>query len=772
MKVPDTSTFDFINQFLASSNDWPFDIQTDANERIFETNYSALASMLERAREERVFVLPFRSGGLDAWVITGSNKRALFKANRRIANFIVPSYARFYPNEDLPTHSQFDPKQSSLSEVGSRLYPAGYFSLRSPRATFSKIFSALEIWSNLDEQRPTVVSTFKPRYREMLERFESYLASHNWREAQSCLQEIRHNNLTTTENLSFLEIYLLSKQSRWDNIWESANYENLAKMKVPRNVRAALLSSFYYCVLAQYEESAQLKEPLDKFKEYKPRLGLLLTGRFQINESSVLKVFCYLAVLEKDLESLSEIRRINVDDSVEELIRQLEPLIPFESDNQVVDQDFLSQAKIALAYSNYDRAFEVAELVQAMLPRTMLKMEIAFMSGDPRQAEDALLSFWNLSPSDQQNLIENDQRTTILVDYLSTLCEIHEGGGKVYQNANVSIQGWTDWFDVALQRPDDPRLQSTLRTLEAVSDDRQWDKETISRLSDQVLNLRLGANGGIDQNVVKAILYLTNQLLLESEFPRSDNEFVDFYEVLLVVGSEIFERTISNSRQLLRLAEAFLSAKPSSVVDVWNIFSVWYSIVIPALEEELLNTYDAVCEYGLEPSLLKFHFRTWLEQILASPRYKDEIMMRAWRQFCEWLEPGEDLIEIINENLVKLEADPAENIIRSVQDGYRIGIFTLNGQSAMRARDQLLDINPGLDIRICTSKVLSDEAKSIASNSDVAVIVTTCLSHSLTNGIRPFLNSTPIYPPSSGSVGIVRAIMQFLSERKIPQMSL
>ncbi len=63
----------------------------------------------------------------------------------------------------------------------------------------------------------------------------------------------------------------------------------------------------------------------------------------------------------------------------------------------------------------------------------------------------------------------------------------------------------------------------------------------------------------------------------------------------------------------------------------------------------------------------------------------------------------------------------------------------------------LLARNADLDVRICEETDLNDQARAIAENSDLAVIVTSCVSHALTYGIAPYLRSEPIYPQSSGS---------------------
>jgi MarR-like DNA-binding transcriptional regulator SgrR of sgrS sRNA len=99
-----------------------------------------------------------------------------------------------------------------------------------------------------------------------------------------------------------------------------------------------------------------------------------------------------------------------------------------------------------------------------------------------------------------------------------------------------------------------------------------------------------------------------------------------------------------------------------------------------------------------------------------------------------------------------------ENPIGKLPDGYRIGIFSLRESSAQRVKQLLEARNSSLNVRICTEKDLNEQAKAIAQNADLVVVVWTCLSHALSYGIEPYLQEKPVFPQSSGSTSIMRAI--------------
>ncbi len=60
--------------------------------------------------------------------------------------------------------------------------------------------------------------------------------------------------------------------------------------------------------------------------------------------------------------------------------------------------------------------------------------------------------------------------------------------------------------------------------------------------------------------------------------------------------------------------------------------------------------------------------------------------------------------------------------------------------------------------------VPSESAKALAQNSDLIVMITTAMKHSLSYGLGPFLKKKEqiVYSQSSGSTSIVRAIEEYV----------
>src|SRR5207245_11540060 len=109
----------------------------------------------------------------------------------------------------------------------------------------------------------------------------------------------------------------------------------------------------------------------------------------------------------------------------------------------------LRQARLALADLDYDSAIRFAKEVTQPAEKALLLMQIAFHSSDIPLAEEALLSYWELSTEQQSRL---EEQHTFLRSYLKHLLEItyYKASVPAPQNAPSSplIRIWLQCFDV------------------------------------------------------------------------------------------------------------------------------------------------------------------------------------------------------------------------------------------------------------------------------------------------------------------------------------
>lgn len=182
----------------------------------------------------------------------------------------------------------------------------------------------------------------------------------------------------------------------------------------------------------------------------------------------------------------------------------------------------------------------------------------------------------------------------------------------------------------------------------------------------------------------------------------------------------------------------------------------WYDRPQPRLEDQACAMIELLSDFGVTPTTLAPWYRKWAEYLLELPSDRDWASAAMWRSLGSWTEAGQDLIAKFDEITQAQSEKPSP--ITDLEPGFRIVIFTLRRSSASRARELMLARNSELDIEICTARDLDNRVKSLARSADLSVIVTSCITHALTYGITPLLRVPPVYPPSSGSVGILRAI--------------
>lgn len=775
---PDNMYYDFAMQFLYRANTTLLGIKPHSHHLEIETNNSIIGRLLQRISENRPVVFPYLGSTSHSWIITGKTRREIDRTLTQVSRFVVPTYAEFATSNYLPQLKPFKKDGNRLQQLGAVLYPVGYYSWRSPVRYFNTILRHIDMWISLEEEFPPFQTEQLPTYHFLYEVFNTALAAGNWQEAEQCLQEMQQSHLITADNLAFLQVQLLAQQQRWLDIWRRPDFANLARMRMPRAVRAALLTAFHYSVILPFEQQEQWETALDTFKQARSELGLLLTGRFGLTQSPVVQIYAYQAALDKDRDGLVQLASISTNPAVQACLDRLQQMLG--DDQTVVDissrdtrttssSSPLHQARLALADLDYDLAIRLAEEVTPPGEKAVLLMQIAFHSSDISVAEEALLSYWEL-PTEEQTRLE--VRYSFLHLYLPYLLEITNYRSSsstlpIVPPLSPSIQNWLDWFGLAEVDPDNPELLTSLDRLVFSTDDRYWNQEKVRLLSDKLLSFIVEPHSSSYSSTKRVIQSLVDYFLQDLDFPREDDAYGDLYETLYV---GLLENQVSNQTTglaLLRLAEAILRRLPTQRDRICKNFIDWCKTPIPALEGWVLEAFDLLAEYGLAPGLLAAWYREWVSHLLNLPSSRDRVNLETWLIFGLWIQPGTDLLNRLKQALASVAEKDIDNPVASLPDGYRISIFSLRESATVRAKQLLLERNKNLDVRICLEKDLNVQAKALAQNSDLVVVVTTCLTHALTYGIGPYLKKEPVYPKSSGSTSLVRAIEEYLTRRSL-----
>lgn len=451
---------------------------------------------------------------------------------------------------------------------------------------------------------------------------------------------------------------------------------------------------------------------------------------------------------------------------IKQLLRLLGPeKVVVEAPHQLVDA--WRQAQEALFYGNYDVATQYTEQVDDPEKKMLLQMHIARNTRDKVLAEHVLSLFLEHTGEEQEQL---QQRypfiRTISEDLMRLLTP-----GKSLEQPERSIQSppitsWKDWFQRLSQQANDRALAPSLEYLVTVSDDRFWTSERIAELKDSLLQT-VTDDTLVSLPLVRDALYKLVEFFLRDEaFPRVEHDYQELYEGLYVgLLSKHAREEMQNDFLLLRLADALLHIAPSKCASIYNNLQEWSGEPLKKLEPWVLETFEMLIDYGLEPAQLIPWYRTWVEWVQFKQLHRDRSNLLGWLSLGKVIQPGNDVLRLLQQFLEELQQKEPVDVIGTLPEGYRICIFSLYQTATNRTRELLLERNQKLDVRICADEVLTDSAKFLAQTSNMSVLVTTAMKHALSYGIMPYLGQHKVvYPQSRGSTGIIHAIEEYVQK--------
>jgi hypothetical protein len=410
--------YDFAQAFLRGATACSIDAEFYPEKLGIQVDHTVVRRLLERIRNSHPVVLPYCSKRMDYWMITAISRRDLDQTLARISRFVVPSYAEFASGSQSPQFKQFEPDKNTLQQLGARLYQVGYYTLQSPVKYRRLILDRLNLWLDLEDKQPSVCVKQIRTYHSLHQAFQSALAAENWAGAQACLHELRRLNLSTADNLIFLNIQLLAQQKQWRAIWEHPDFDILVRLRMPRAVRAAMLTAFYHTKLLPLEQEDNWQAACDVFKEQHGRLGALLTGRFGLIDDAVVCVFGYQALFDGDRDSIAQLKAEEIAPQTRKCLETLEGLLPHAPEPPQPSADQLVLARQALVRDDYETAIRICDGVRDIVAKTLLLAEIAFHSGDVVVIEKAQHAYQALSSEQQKELHNNRRYVGSYLDFL------------------------------------------------------------------------------------------------------------------------------------------------------------------------------------------------------------------------------------------------------------------------------------------------------------------------------------------------------------------
>ncbi|MCW3795381.1 hypothetical protein OM416_27620 [Paenibacillus sp. LS1] len=286
-----------------------------------------------------------------------------------------------------------------------------------------------------------------------------------------------------------------------------------------------------------------------------------------------------------------------------------------------------------------------------------------------------------------------------------------------------------------------------------------WTPTSILRIQDWMTEWGVEEPENAKKNIIsRSLLPFINYVSKDPNFPV--NEDAEFYETLTDIVRLYAGKNKETLQSLFTLQNGLLLKKPEVAEIQWKSTHDWLTIQPTAqLLKVVFELMELFYDYGVPGMEIKLLWDEWIGRLY------DKFDEETGRLLPFLLELGkavegnylilQELQEILNQDQSG-EQDPLKQL-----PPMTITIFSCREKAAQRAANRIMLRNPYLQVRVCTQDRATDQTKSYARQSDISIIVTDCISHALTLGIKGFLPRDPIYPRSSGEAGIVESLMEY-----------
>lgn len=735
--------FEFAGRFIGQAASI-LKYEVDQGKLTYHISHPIIARLLKNIVSHSPTVLPYTHTQYDEWIAIAPTRQQLDRLLARMNRFIGVTYGAYTDNKPFPTLNTF-------KENHGPSYSNEYYTWRSPINFREKIFNTLEMWLDLEEDSPDLRLLTPPNFRDVFKNFQSALAAHNWNDAEHALVVLRQNRLTHPKNISYLTIELLAQKQQYEKIWTNNSFRALAKGTLPRRIQVALIKAFHHQQLLANEQQGEIELNLIIVRTAQTQFDKLLTYRTDIIDNIAVRVFAYLSAVNQTPEAFEKLAAIDtLNEKTQKVIEKLRPFV-----NPITEKSPEERFKELFQNQDFSNAYSMANKISDGLVRTPAQMQCITRLKDSNLAKLALDQYDNLDKS-QKDLIAN--RDPMLPIYLDAINTIAAAQAEIYNN-------WLDWFEALLDDPDAGRLSESLDYLEENTDKEFWGLNNVSTLRDYlgVITFDKSKAPPDDLKIIsssyfeRAMDFLLTQLVKDDQFPRKQNVFGEIYSSFYNYMLHSSKVTPTNAEILLRLADDKITRSPNSNSSIINELINWIDPPRSSAQDIWLDIVELGIYHGLGKERLYKTYQNWIQAILDTPMGHERAIIEVLLSISQWFgDFTKGWIKQLEEKLVQSTSDTVDPITL-LPDGYRIIVFTLDESSAKRVQDVLRKRNNQIDVVLCHDKSMTPRVEQLTKNSDMHVLVTTCMKHSVYYGISDYIDS-PVYPQSRGSSSILRAI--------------
>lgn len=762
VNIKNNDKLSFIVEVLRIKNDNPYNIKIEDNNVFCENDL--IKNMIQRFNNNKSCVLPFHytkdSIAQIRYIILDTDKSNLLKTVNEVKSFLVPVYGEIENGLML----QFNPVASKIGELGYKLFNHGYSSIHSLDSQKNNVFDLLKLWISMNNLKPEMAEEdIEVSAYILRSNFYQALSLNNWDEANENIKKLKNGYYLTDENIIFLRIQLLSSQNKWEEIYNNTNFINISGLKyIPKKVKESLLKAYYICEIEKYE-SNNVGLALEAFKQTYHKLGTLLGYRTGMNQEFILRLFAYYAVIENNIKKLEDIKLDTKDEKTKEIIENLRKYIS----NEVVEventENNIEKCTQLFKEEKFDEAYKIAKKCETCIEVVRILLGIAFMAREIELYKYAYDSYNKLSFEDKEKIQQSPDASAWL-----HIIDLQLNSINMKNDIEVSITlekedilTWDAWFYYLTKDiHTDEEMLIALENIISNMDNFEFNINNADKINNLLLEITT-----VDLNKSKRKLFsnaindFIAHIIKDKNFPNI--LFIDIYETLIENVIEFSH--ISNNTVLLlnRLIDGILLLNAEKINNIWSNTKDWMINIYPNIKASLsmLELIFTFIDYGIPKSEFKFILDNWIYCILdnISEEYITEI--NTWYKLGFDIDSNNYLVKELKNKIddIIIEKDP----LLSAKD-ISITIFSCRENSAKRAKDIITSRNDKIKVRVCTDDKLTEQSKSYAKNSDLCIIVTSCISHALYYGVTPFIKNNVIYPVSSGETGIVRALEEYI----------
>ncbi|MFF2091287.1 hypothetical protein [Paenibacillus sp. NPDC058174] len=286
-----------------------------------------------------------------------------------------------------------------------------------------------------------------------------------------------------------------------------------------------------------------------------------------------------------------------------------------------------------------------------------------------------------------------------------------------------------------------------------------WTPTSALRVNDYFINWIVEEPEPVKRSILaRALLPFVRFIVQYRDFPRIDD--VDLYENLAEAVRIFASKNEETLQDLIKLLDGLLLKKPGEAGTQWRYTKEWLTFQpILRLLSSVFDCMELFRDYGVPGMEIRPVWDEWVGRLYD----KFEKDMDSLRDYLillgEEVSGNYDVLELLRKQVQDVAQDNRDPLLKLQK--MKITIFSCREKAASRAADQIMKRNSLITVNVCTSDRATDQTTAYARNSDLSIVVTACISHALTYGIKDHLSYEPIYPRSSGEAGIIARIEEY-----------